>query len=490
MLYIVVMGEHEHNILHIDESRFRTDLERQLWAERQWQAERIVALEKRVGELETLLAKALKNSSTSSKPPSSDIVKPPKPPSSSPGGKRKQGAQPGHPKHERTAFGPDEIASIEVYEIKECPMCHVALIARNVPSRVVQQVEVVPAQTVVIEHQAKGGWCPLCEQMYYAPLPPAVEKGGLVGPILTAQIAYMKSALHASFTSIRKYVRDTMGLTLSRGQLSNIIQKVSAALEGPYEELQALLRSEDILNVDETGHKDNGDHFWTWCFRAADYAVFKVSASRGSDVLLDVLGQEFKGTLGCDFFSAYRKYMKDCGIHVQFCLAHFIRDVKFLMTLSDAATVAYGQRLLRDLRALFYIIHRHDEVEPAVFTYLLEQARELILAEAQDAVPPSADAQRIAKRLRAFGKAYFEFITTPGLEPTNNLAEQAIRFVTIDRHITQGTRGENGCRWSERIWTILATCTLQGRSAFDYLVDVIQADFNGQPVPSLVFTPP
>ena len=102
-------------------------------------------------------------------------------------------------------------------------------------------------------------------------------------------------------------------------------------------------------------HKDNGDHFWAWCFRASDYAVFKVSASRGSEVLLDVLGRQFEGTLGCDFFSAYRKYVKDCGIHVQFCLAHFIRDVKFLTTLSDVATVAYGQRLLRDVGMLFHL---------------------------------------------------------------------------------------------------------------------------------------
>jgi len=56
------------------------------------------------------------------------------------------------------------------------------------------------------------------------------------------------------------------------------------------------------------------------------------------------------------------------------------------------------------------------------------------------------------------GEAYFRFITTPGIDPTNNLAEQAIRFVVIDRHITQGTRSEKGRRWCERIWTVIATC--------------------------------
>ncbi len=53
------------------------------------------------------------------------------------------------------------------------------------------------------------------------------------------------------------------------------------------------------------------------------------------------------------------------------------------------------------------------------------------------------------------------YITTPDIEPTNNLAEQAIRFVVIDRRITQGTRGESGRQWCECIWTAIATCAMQ-----------------------------
>jgi len=62
--------------------------------------------------------------------------------------------------------------------------------------------------------------------------------------------------------------------------------------------------------------------------------------------------------------------------------------------------------------------------------------------------------------------------------------------VAIDRRITQGTRGERGRQWSERIWTVLATCAAQGRSAFDYLVQVVQTHFNELPTPSLIPHPP
>ena len=83
-------------------------------------------------------------------------------------------------------------------------------------------------------------------------------------------------------------------------------------------------------------------------------------------------------------------------------------------------------------------------------------------------------------------RRYFRFLTTPGLEPTNNVAEQAIRFVVLDRQVTQGTRSAGGRRWCERIWTVLATCAQQGRSVFDYLCDAVAAHFQGTAVPSLV----
>ncbi|MGO9307466.1 MAG: IS66 family transposase [Spirochaetia bacterium] len=84
------------------------------------------------------------------------------------------------------------------------------------------------------------------------------------------------------------------------------------------------------------------------------------------------------------------------------------------------------------------------------------------------------------------GRAIFRFLTTPGIEPTNNLAEQAIRFVVIDRRITQGTRSQRGDRWCERIWTVMATCGQQGRSVFAYLESAVTAWFHGAESPTLL----
>jgi transposase len=448
----------------------------------------VAALKEVVAQLSQQLAAARKDSSTSSKPPSSDIVKPPKPEPPEGQDRRRIGGQPGHLKHERAAFPPELINGASVdYHLDLCPCCgHDLQPMLTIVPRVIQQVDINDVPLVIQEHRGHLAWCSHCQKQFEAPLPIGIERGGLVGPRLTTVIAYLKGVCHASFSTIRKFVRDVVRLTISRGQLAKIIAKVSQALEQPYEELLASLPEEPYLNVDETGHKQNRLRQWIWCFRADLYTLFKIDPTRSADVLIEVLGAEFDGVLGCDYFSAYRRYLREFNVTLQFCLAHLIRDVKFLTTLPDTRTQKYGTRLREALRELFGVIHGRERLTAKQFQGQLEAARAEVLRCATRDVPANKHGRNLAKRFEKHGESYFRFITTPGVEPTNNLAEQAIRFVVIDRLITQGTRSEKGNRWCERIWTVIATCTQQGRSVFEYLEAVVGAWFAGTEPPVLL----
>jgi transposase len=450
--------------------------------------EEVVSLRAEVVRLQEQLATAQKTSATSSKPPSSDIVKPPPTPTAD-AGPRGRGGQPGHDRHERPLLAPEQLTEGSyTHAIELCPDCGLGLQPGTAAAQVVQQIDIREVPLVSVEHRSLAGWCPHCQRHHYAPLPSAMAVGGLVGPRLTTLIAYMKGVCHASYSTIRKFLRDAVGVTLSRGQLTKVIGKVTAALEGSYREVYEFLGQQPLMNVDETGHKHNGEPWWTWCFRAELFTVFKIDARRSGDVLIEVLGREFAGVIGCDYFSAYRRYMRECHVLVQFCLAHLIRDIKFLTTLPDARDREYGERLREGVRELFRTIHLREKLLPEVFPVLLEQARRRLVRAATEGVPATRHGENMAKRLQAHGDAYFQFITTPGLEPTNNLAEQAIRFVVIDRRITQGTRSEGGQRWCERIWTVIATCCQRGRSVFEFLSQAVEAFFHKQPSPSLLGT--
>lgn len=264
----------------------------------------IEQLEARIAALEAELAKARKNSSNSSKPPSSDIANPPKSGGSAKGKsktKRRPGGQPGHKKHQRPPFEEAEIDQFFDYYYDECPDCGGEVLPSPQPPRVIQQVELIEAPIEITEHRGCACFCPHCDKTHQAPLPADVRRGGLTGPRLTSLVGYLKGACHCSFSTIRKFLRDVVRVKISRGQLRRLCAKVADSLEAAYQELLDLLPRQAVLNVDETGHKDNGKRMWTWCFRASLFTLFKISPSRGSQVLLEVLGREFDGVLGCDY---------------------------------------------------------------------------------------------------------------------------------------------------------------------------------------------
>jgi len=450
------------------------------------QRAQLEALQASVARLQEQLASARKDSSTSSKPPSSDIVKPAKA-ADTPPAPRSQGGQPGHPLHQRDLF-PDELVNAFFDHHPEpcCPDCGHDLRPTGFGPRVAQQIELLQVPLHIEEHRRHEAYCPRCDAVHYGRWPTPVSRGGMLGPRLTTLIAYLKGVCHASYSTVRKFLRDVVGLTTSRGQLAKVVAKVSAALEAPYQELLADLPGQAVLNVDETGHKDRGVRMWTWCFRAELYTLFKIDPARSGDVLIEVLGEEFRGVLGCDCFSAYRRYMREFDVRLQLCLAHLIREVKYLLTLPDPATQRYGERFRNALRGLFAVVHQESTLSAETFHRRLDEARGEVLREAMTDVPPSKAAANLALRMEKYGACYFRFLTEPGVAPTNNVAEQAIRFVVIDRHITQGTRGQTGQRWSERIWTVIATCVQRGLSVWEYLEKAVQAHFQGGDPPSLM----
>jgi transposase len=446
---------------------------------------KLLELDQQNQQLQNKIARLSKDSSTSSKPPSSDIVKPPQP---SLDGKKKRriGGQHNHQRHEHALLDHSLVDHTVKQQLDHCPHCgstHLKQLPDQPPRRY-QQYELPQKPVEITEYQLHSALCLDCKEVSYATLPLPVQKQGIFGPKLSAAMGVLKYDGAVSFRGIKRYCIDILKIpSISTGFLAKTIQKISLSLNPMYEHLLKALQFATVVNTDETRHKENGKLNWTWVFRTALFTFFKIDPSRGSQVLIEVLGAEFKGALGCDYFSAYRKYMGDFNILLQFCLAHLIRDVKFLITLADSDTKRYGQQLLNAYKKLFQLIHIRERIGEKQFQISIEKIRKKILLIAKTNVPSTKEARNLAKRFRLHGKQYFQFITTPGLDPTNNIAERAIRFIVNYRHISQGTRSLNGRAACERIWTALATCRQNNISLFDFLYQSLVAYSNDSPPP-------
>src|SRR5258705_4306827 len=164
-----------------------------------------------LAQLQAQLAAARKDSSTSSKPPSSDIVKPHKPRLPEVQDRRRMAGHPGHPKHERALFPPEQVNGGSHDHFRElCPTCGHGLQPSTAAPRVVQQIEIHEVPLEIEEHCSHPGWCPHCQKVRHAPFPLMIERGALVGPRPTTLIAYFKGACRASFSTFRKFLLDVV----------------------------------------------------------------------------------------------------------------------------------------------------------------------------------------------------------------------------------------------------------------------------------------
>lgn len=90
-----------------------------------------------------------------------------------------------------------------------------------------------------------------------------------------------------------------------------------------------------------------------------------------------------------------------------------------------------------------------------------------------------------ANNLLKIWPALWTSVAVPGVEPTNNAAERALRGPVIHRKLSHGSQSEEGERFIERALSASVTCRLQGRSLFTYLAELIAADARGDPLPAL-----
>jgi transposase len=434
--------------------------------------------------LKETVARLERSSGNSSKPPSSDIVKPPKTLKSK--GKRKIGAQRGHEQHQRKPFGENEVDRIIDLTLEACPKCSGALSAACEAPKKHQQVELVEKPFFVTEYRQHRYWCSGCQCYHEARLPLEVKRAGLFGQNLITLTAYMKGRCHMSYKSIQSFYADALGVKVSAGFLVNQIRKASDALKEPYDYLVGQLAKAGHLHVDETGNKENGERRWTWCLRGADFTVFHINPLRSSAVLEKLLGKEYGGIISSDFHSLYKKYKQTSKARLQLCWAHLIREVKFIAEQQNEETSAWGQSLLEQIRKMFLAYHRRKDMSAHNWRRKMRSCKKSILEVALCQVPQRKIAESLSARFQKWHEEYFRFIDE-GLPPTNNLCEQSIRHVVIDRKITQGTRSDWGNRMSERTWTVIATCTQRGDNIMSFIRSCVGAFLKGISPPLFPF---
>jgi transposase len=434
-------------------------------------------------EIEELKEKLNTNSDNSSKPPSSDMFKSQK--NKKKKGKRNRGGQPGHAGMTRDLLPEEEVDYIEHHlPIEHCPCGgHVKTTRRY---RRHQVHEVPPVKPVVTEHQLFYGCCEECGKEYRAELPSSVPTG-MLGPCLLALIAMLTSDYKMSKRDVTRLLGDLYSLSICIATVKRAEETVSEAITAPVEEAKAYVKSQRIVNCDETSHAECGKKMWTWVAIANMVAVFMIAKTRSAKVAKALLGEAFKGILGSDRYSAYSWIAEYCR---QVCWAHLKRDFKKIAERSGKSKMI-GLRLLVYTKRMFHYWHqvRDGTMTRKQFKVLMAPIRCKVesLLTAGTRVR-NAKTKGTCLEILKIRTSLWTFIDKIGVEPTNNISERVLRKIVIWRKVCFGTWSGNGTRYLERVMTVVATCRLQERSVYGFLREAMQAHFNGTKSPSLLPT--
>ncbi len=458
-----------------------------LWAENARLWETNAQLQARVQALEARLGQ---NSTNSSRPPSADPPQTP-PRSPRPPAGRRPGGQPGHPAQQRALLPPEQVDHTADHWPARCQYCQTPL--APTPDQEVgdpvrhQVIDLPPVRAEVTDYYLHRLCCPHCQGVTRASLPPEAPPGAF-GPRLQAVIALLSSRYRLSRREVADLCGDVLGARLSVGSVAEVCQATAQALAAPVADLQAAVQQAEHVNADETRWRVADQRCWLWVVVSATATIFTVATSRGSQVIKGLLGETFGGVVGSDRWSAYTWVDPT---RRQVCWAHLKRDFQALVDWGGAAR-PIGVAAVALLERLFDAWHqaRDDPAAwarlPVTIAPLQAEFRTLLEDGAAGACPKAGG---LCRALLTLWPALWTFVTVPGVEPTNNAAERAIRPAVLWRRGSFGSQSEAGAEFVARILSVAATCRQQNRSLLDYLTAVCTAAQRGHPIPSLLPLP-
>ena len=335
--------------------------------------------------------------------------------------------------------------------------------------------DIPPIMRVVTRQRYQRGLCANCgaklrhEEAVNGP--PVVT-----GPNLGVLLTIMRQA-GLTYGKLATMTTELLDIPLTAPGVLGIVTRMAEQLRPSYEEIKADLKQENVLNIDETGWKMNYQNAYIWCLCNPRLAWFHPNKSRAGQVVKDILGEDYKGTVVCDFYGGYNFFK-----NLQRCLVHFMRDVH-----TERKLLPGSVQLERFEAAIKDLIDKGLEAAKLPEGDIKKQT----LAELEKTLDkitkipvPKGRPTTLRKRLIRHRDELLAFACTPGVEYHNNRAERQIRPTVVNRKNSYGSATEKGAEHTCILNSVVETCRLNDkkpvgfiRSVFDSAKEILPSIF-------------
>jgi len=376
----------------------------------------------------------------------------------------KERKKPGRPEGHEGAYRPMPEKVDEVKEVKLegniCPDCEHRTAHLGYRRRVTE--DIIPAKVKVTEIQVHQYFCRHCNKVVEAPVTDAFPNCRF-GLALYLHVVFLHKTSRMPFNQIKKLLKIIYGLQISEAELYFMTIRVALEFKEKYVELIKELQTSPHMYVDETSWPVNGVNHYLWCFISKGLAIYHIDRTRSQKVAKRFLGEDYRGVLITDFYSAYTRL----SCPKQKCLVHLFRELK--ETAADKNENSSFHQFEREVEeivhsAIEYAGKEEDVIERGRMKYEYEEMIEGIIQKRWR----DRDAKRLSKRLKSHKGSLFTFLLYPNIEWHNNIAERGLRSNVVIRKISYGSKSEMGATAHSVIMSVMETCNLRDQNFLDW----------------------
>src|SRR5437660_2593174 len=211
------------------------------------------------------------------------------------------------------------------HHLAVCPQCDLRLGGISLARRreVIDLPPPVPVQ--ITEHRIFKGWCAECQKWQEAPVDVHAEVlgQGRIGVRLASLMATLRTVMRLPIRQIRDLLHILHGFEVSIGEIVEVLHRLVALAQPVLDDLKTTVRASPAVQADETGWREDGLNGYIWSVCPPTVRYYEYHHSRAGEVVKHLIGEEFQGVLGSDFYAGYNIHQ---GVH-QRCWVHFLRDV-------------------------------------------------------------------------------------------------------------------------------------------------------------------
>jgi len=357
-------------------------------------------------------------------------------------------------KKERDIFSyqrpiPTDITKIEPHSLNECAHCHGTLKKKWIKVFFEEDIP-LPIQKIVIKHEVEVGYCDVCKRQSSGIAIPS--KKTILGDNIKKYVCVLSIESRLSHTQIQNHLKDVFDLSVSIGEIGNILQTEAVNLRPEYQGLKQSVLNQMGTHYDETSWKvqkeEQGKFAWVATGTENNDTVFDLGKSRGKGNIENI----GIGKVGIsDDYGAYKNSFSE---H-QLCWAHPQRKLRDM-----AESEEFGKRKRKQILKtyqqfsnLYQNIRKKigDEISPYLKTRFHNIFNQISEPHSLDPTPLS----KLKISLRKNKEKYFTFLNHKGIPIDNNKAERALRHLVIKRKISFGSKTQRGAETTSILASVI-----------------------------------